>query len=90
MLADDFLLHDLALIDTTGIEPSFDSDATDSSVCDCENFQQCRAANALHFDCFKGQFLSSLDAELRGVIEAWNATAPSLRKTILTLIESGS
>jgi hypothetical protein len=40
-------------VEAAGIEPSDDFDATESSICDCENCQQCRAANALDFidDC---------------------------------------
>ncbi len=59
-------------MEAAGIEPSLVSDATDSSVCDCENCQQCRAANALHFECFKGHFMASLDIGLQRLIEQWD------------------
>ena len=55
----------------TGIEPSADSVATETSTCDCENCQQCRAANALHFECFRSQFLTTLDIDLQCLIGGW-------------------
>jgi hypothetical protein len=68
------------------IEPSDDFDATTSSVCDCENCHQCRAAKALHFDCFKSQFLVSLDADLQCVVAGWGNLAAPFRGAILALV----
>ena len=50
-------------VEAAGIELEGNFDATDSAVCDCENCQQCRAANALHFECFKSYFLATLGAD---------------------------
>src|SRR5262245_14743947 len=75
-------------VEAAGIEPSCDSDATDSSVCDCENCQQCRAANALHFECFKWQFLASLDARLRDLILAWDHTPDARRTAVASLVKA--
>jgi hypothetical protein len=72
-------------VEAAGIEPSFVSDATDSSVCDCENCQQCRAARALHFNCFKSQFLASLGADLQEFICMWEQLPIDTRCAILAL-----
>ena len=69
-----------------GIEPCDDFDATSESLCDCENCQECRAANALRLDCFKSHFLASLDADLHWVIEQWPSLRESVRNTILAVI----
>jgi hypothetical protein len=63
-----------------GIEPSDDFDATDFSLCDCENCQQCRAANALHSECLKSRFLASLDVDLQCLIERWSRLDESARQ----------
>jgi hypothetical protein len=65
-----------------GIEPSADFAITDNSVCDCENCQQCRAARALHFDCFKSQFLASLDIDLQSLIDSWERLDATTRRAI--------
>ena len=72
------------LVEAAGIEPSFVSDATVSSVCDCENCQQCRAAMALHFECFKNHLLASADADLHYVIGQWAKLAASTQRAIAT------
>jgi hypothetical protein len=71
-------------VEAAGIEPSFDIDATDSSVCDCENCQLCPAARALHLDCFKSHFLASIDADLHYVIEQWERLDASTQRAIAT------
>jgi hypothetical protein len=75
-------------VEAAGIEPSDDFGATDSSVCDCENCQQCRAAYALHLECFKGHLLASLDADLQRVIAAWERLPESIRVAALAIITS--
>jgi hypothetical protein len=69
-------------MEAAGIEPSTDFDATRNSICDCENCQQCRAANALHFECFKSQFLASLDINLQRLIECWEHLDTATHRTI--------
>lgn len=69
-------------MEAAGIEPSADFIATDNSVCDCENCQQCRAAYALHFECFKSHFLESFDAELQRVIDGWKQPDVTTRYAI--------
>jgi hypothetical protein len=70
----------LSSIGTEGIEPGADFDGTTDGLCDCENCQQCRAANALHLECFKGHFLASLDADLQQVIDVWERLPTEMRK----------
>jgi hypothetical protein len=43
-----------------GIEPSDDIDATEYTICNCEKCQECRAAYALHRECFKSHYLATL------------------------------
>jgi hypothetical protein len=69
-------------VEAAGIEPLFDYDATNSSVCDCENCRQCRAANALHFECFKSHFLASLDIDLQHLIQRWDRLDESARQIV--------
>jgi hypothetical protein len=73
-------------VEAAGIEPSDDFDATENGACGCENCQQCRAANALHEECFKLRFLASLDAELQCVVGAWTGLATPLRSAVLALV----
>jgi hypothetical protein len=74
-------------VEAAGIEPSDDFAATENRICDCENCQQCRAAYALHFECFKGQLLASFDSELQRIIAAWNKLEPATRRVIGTLCD---
>jgi hypothetical protein len=74
-------------VEAAGIEPSADIVATENSICDCENCQQCRAANALHFECFKGQFLASLDPDLQRVISNWTTLPGSMRRAISAFLD---
>ena len=76
------------LVEAAGIEPSDDFGASDSCICDCENCQQCRAAYALHLECFKEHLMASFDADLQGVIVGWNGLPASTRKAIVTLAGS--
>jgi hypothetical protein len=65
-------------MEAAGIEPGDDFDATKNGLCTCENCRQCRAANALHEECFKSRFLATLDTDLQQMInscELLNATA---------------
>jgi hypothetical protein len=62
--------------------------ATIDSAFDCEMCQQCRAAYALHFECFKGHFLASLDADLQRVISAWKSLDDESRWAIMNSLDS--
>lgn len=73
-------------VEAAGIEPSCDFDATKSSVCDCENCQQCRAAYALHLKCFKSQFLASLDGDLQWIVAHWEQLDKSTQDAVVALI----
>jgi hypothetical protein len=75
-------------VEAAGIEPSFDIDATISDVCDCGNCQQCRAANALHLECFKSRYLASLDADLQQVVTAWPHLPDAMRRAIAALLNA--
>jgi hypothetical protein len=75
-------------VEAAGIEPSSDFDATENSICDCENCQHCRAANALHLECFKLQYLALLDADLQLVIEVWDQLDGPTRRAITDAILS--
>jgi hypothetical protein len=52
------------------------------------NCQQCRAANALYFECLKGQLLATFDAELQQVIEAWDWLHLTTRRAIVTYVQA--
>jgi hypothetical protein len=69
-------------VEAAGIEPSADFVASESGICNCENCQQCRAANALHFECFKSHFQASLDADLQRVIDGWDRLDTMIRHII--------
>lgn len=68
-----------------GIEPPDDSDANDNVPCACENCQQCRAAYALHLECFKGHYLASIDADLQAIIGGWEKLPDATRYAFLAL-----
>jgi hypothetical protein len=70
-----------------GLEPANEIDATDNCICTCEFCERCRAAVALHSECFKRQFLASLDAELQSIIAAWAGLPIGLRRALLALID---
>jgi hypothetical protein len=69
-------------VKAAGIEPGSDFDAPESVVCNCENCQQCRAANALHEECFKTRYLASLDKDLQQVINSWEPLNAAARRAI--------
>ena len=75
-------------MEAAGIEPSDDFGATVESACDCENCQQCRAAYALHLECFKGHLLASFDADLQQVIGAWDRLPDAVRGVVAALVRS--
>ncbi len=77
-------------LEAAGIEPSDDFDATADGLCDCENCQQCRAANALHGECLKSHLLASFDHDLQFVIAAWERSPETLRKAVATLLGLGA
>jgi hypothetical protein len=72
-------------VEAAGIEPSADFDVTANCVCDCENCQGCRAANALHFWCFKCRFLASLDADLQCLFARWDQLDEFAREAIAAI-----
>jgi len=74
-------------VEAAGIEPVSDSATNDNIACGCENCQQCRAALALHSECFKRQFMASLDVELQIVIRGWGRLQDSIRSGIVTLVD---
>jgi hypothetical protein len=74
-------------MEAAGIEPGCDSGATLDSACDCEKCLYCRAAYALHLDCFKRHLLASFDADLQSVISAWLTLPPKIRTAIITLVD---
>jgi hypothetical protein len=73
-------------VEAAGIEPGADFDATETRVCDCENCQLCRAAYALHLECFKCRYLATLDKDLQRVIRDWANLKPSVRSAICSLV----
>jgi hypothetical protein len=75
-------------VEAAGIEPAFDFDAKADVPCDCENCQQCRAANALHLECLRSQCLALLDADLQSVILAWDGLNDTARRAINTYVQS--
>jgi hypothetical protein len=77
-------------VEAAGIEPVDDFDATAEPLCDCENCQQCRAAYALHSECFKSHFLASLDTDLQNVIESWEGVPVAIRAAINALLKGRS
>jgi hypothetical protein len=50
--------------------------------------EECRAALALHSECFKRQLLASLDADLLAVIARWDSLPGAIRKAMMDLLES--
>lgn len=77
----------MSKMEAAGIEPSDDFDATKNSVCDCEKCQECRAAQALHGECFQSHYLASLDAELQRVLKVWKRLDASARLAVVTYSE---
>ena len=73
-------------LEAAGIEPSDDFAATKDGVCNCENCQQCRAAYALHLECFKGHLLASFDADLQRVIAVWDELPEAMRRAALAIM----
>jgi hypothetical protein len=69
-------------VEAAGIEPSADFAATANSVCDCENCEQCRAAYALHVECFKSHFLASLDGDLQCLVVKWDQLGFAVREAV--------
>jgi hypothetical protein len=48
------------------------------------------AANAMHLECFKSHFLTSLDADLQRVFEGWARLPEEMRRAILALAEANA
>jgi hypothetical protein len=74
-------------VEAAGIEPSDDFDATSEGPCNCENCQQCRAANALHSECVKRHLLASFDIDLQRLIAVWNLLDVEVRGVIVASAE---
>ena len=74
-------------VEAAGIEPSANSTATKNSVCNCENCQQCRAASALHFECFKSHYLGSFDADLQRLLNSWNQLPASVISAVSNFVD---
>jgi hypothetical protein len=72
------------------LEPHANSDANDSTVCDCENCKTSCAANALHASVSERPLMTLFDADLQLVIAAWKALPAANRKAILALAMSAS
>ena len=70
-------------MEAAGIEPAVEIAANDNGLCTCEECQQCRAANALHFECFNRHFLTSFDADLQRVIAAWDVLDDRTRREMV-------
>ena len=73
-------------MEAAGIEPSVEIAANDNQPCACENCQQCRAAYALHSECFSRHLLASFDADLQRVIDGWGSLSVSVRSAIEALV----
>jgi hypothetical protein len=71
------------------IEPLVDFDVTKSDLSSCENCQECRAANVLHFECFKRHLLS-LDTNLQQVLESWEMLPNEIRLAMLAIVSSNA
>ena len=71
-----------------GLEPTPDSDGTAESAGSYDNSEECRAAPALHFGSAKWLDLSLIDADLLGVVLAWESLCEPIRKAILALVQS--
>ena len=73
-------------MEAAGIEPSDDSVATIDRLCDCDNCKQCRAAYALHLECFGGHLVASFDADLQRVIQRWDRLPEADRRAIAAIV----
>jgi hypothetical protein len=73
-------------MEAAGIEPSAIFAASERGICYCENCQQCRAARALHFECFKSQLLASLDIDLQNLIDRWERLDATTRHAVAAQI----
>jgi hypothetical protein len=76
-------------VEAAGIEPSDDFDATSEPLCNCEKCQECRAANALHFECFKSHLLASFDADLQQLIHSWAQLPEAVRAELAQRCATG-
>ena len=74
-------------VEAAGIEPGPELGATADGSCDCGNCQVCRAAYALHLECFKRHVLSSLDVDLQEVIASWEGLPILIRNAIVVLAD---
>jgi hypothetical protein len=76
-------------MEAAGIESSDDFDATSEGPCHCDNCQQCRAAHALHSECFKWHLLASFDIDLQCLIERWERLDVSVRRAVAAYCNPG-
>ena len=74
-------------METAGIEPAGESDATDLPPSGYANQVTPSAANALHDSDTKCLELSSIDATLRNVILKWHMLPANVRQAIIMLTD---
>jgi hypothetical protein len=72
-------------VEAAGIEPAEKINVTDSAASGSENLPPPRAANALHGSGSNCLHLSSLDADLREIVAAWNGIPFNVQEAILVL-----
>jgi hypothetical protein len=74
----------------TGFEPATETEATDLPIGSCENVPLPCAAIALQTSGTKCPCVTSFDANLQRVIEAWVAMTDEARRAVLDLIDATS
>jgi hypothetical protein len=72
-------------VEAAGIEPGNDIDASVEGHCECEECQLCRAAHALHFECFKSRYLTPFEIDLHSLISNWQTLPNNIRTAIKAL-----
>jgi hypothetical protein len=77
-------------MEAAGIEPQSYFTVNDGDLCSCENCEGCRAAYALHFECYKCHLLASFDADLQRVIKQWKQLPKAMRNAVVVLMESNA
>jgi hypothetical protein len=81
-------INDLRLpkLEAAGIEPAIDSFLSLNADCGCDFCQGWRAANALQMGGPVCLLLTSVDADLQRVIEAWDELPAAMRRAVLALV----
>lgn len=75
-------------MEAAGIEPECNFDPSAATISTSGKCDTCGAARALHSCGTYCPFLSSLDADLRSVIEAWDWLPAAIQKAIAAIIET--